>query len=101
VSQPALSLLKELADVWWSGGLPALSLSKGPRPPDGRDARPSIGPRTGAERGTCMFDSLEHEIENTEGGRPKTSEKLMRFAGIAVIAVLVFGGLCALIISLE
>jgi len=48
-----------------------------------------------------MFDSLEHEIENTEGGRPKTSEKLVRFAGIAVIATLVFGGLCLLIISLE
>ena len=48
-----------------------------------------------------MFDDLEHEIENTEGGPAKTSEKLMRFAGIAVVAALVFGGLCALIISLE
>jgi hypothetical protein len=48
-----------------------------------------------------MFDSLEHEIENTEGGRPKTSERLMRFAGIAVIAAVVFGGLCLLIVSLE
>jgi|GEM_PF-3564536 hypothetical protein len=48
-----------------------------------------------------MFDSLEHDIEATEGSRPKTSEKLMRFAGIAAIAVLVFGGLCALVISLE
>ena len=48
-----------------------------------------------------MFDDLEHEIENTEGGRPKTSEKVMRFAGITLFAALVFGGLCALIISLE
>jgi len=48
-----------------------------------------------------MFDSLEHEIENTQGGRPKTSERLMRFAGIAVIAAVVFGSLCALVISLE
>jgi len=47
-----------------------------------------------------MFDDLEHEIENTVGGR-KTSEKVMRFAGIAVVAFLVFGGLCALVISLE
>ena len=47
-----------------------------------------------------MFDDLEHEIENTEG-RPKTSEKVMRFAGIVVVATLVFGGLVALIISLE
>ena len=48
-----------------------------------------------------MFNDLEHEIENTEGGPQKMSDKVMRFAGIALVAMLVFGGLCALVISLE
>lgn len=48
-----------------------------------------------------MFSSLQEQIETTEGGRPKTTDTLVRFAGIAVLAVVVFGGLCALIMALE
>ena len=48
-----------------------------------------------------MFGSLQEQIECTDGGRPRTSDTLLRFAGIAIIAVLVFGGLCALILGLE
>ncbi|MGC2197069.1 MAG: hypothetical protein WA628_20500 [Terriglobales bacterium] len=48
-----------------------------------------------------MFHSLDEQIESTEGGRPKAMEQLVRFAGIAVLSVVVFGGLCLLIIALE
>jgi hypothetical protein len=48
-----------------------------------------------------VFSSLQEQIETSEGGRPKTTDTLVRFAGIAVLAVVVFGGLCALILALE
>jgi hypothetical protein len=48
-----------------------------------------------------MFGSLQEQIEISEGGRPKAMDKLARIAGIAVLAVVVFGGLCALILALE
>ena len=48
-----------------------------------------------------MFGNLQEQIEVSEGGRPKTMDTLVRLAGIAVLAVVVFGGLCALILALE
>lgn len=48
-----------------------------------------------------MFGSLQEQIESSEGGRPTTKHTLVRFAGIAVLAMVVFGGLCALILALE
>ena len=48
-----------------------------------------------------MFGSLQEQIESTEGARPKATDRLVRFAGMAVLAVVVFGGLCALILALE
>jgi len=48
-----------------------------------------------------MFHSLEEEIESTEGGHPKAIERVVRFVGIAVLSVVVFGGLYRLITSLE
>lgn len=48
-----------------------------------------------------MFGSLQEQIESTEGGRQKPMDTLVRYAGIAVLAVVVFGGLCALILALE
>jgi hypothetical protein len=48
-----------------------------------------------------MFGSLQEQIESTEGARPKPMDMLVRYAGIAVLAVVVFGGLCALILVLE
>jgi hypothetical protein len=48
-----------------------------------------------------MFGSLQEQIELSEGGRPKAMDKLARVAGIVVLVVVVFGGLCALILALE
>jgi len=49
-----------------------------------------------------MFDNLEDQIKITEGGQSrKTTEKVMRFAGIVILSATVFGGLCAIILALE
>ena len=49
-----------------------------------------------------MFDNLEDQIKITEGGQSrKTTEKVMRFAGIVILSAIVFGGLCAIILALE
>jgi hypothetical protein len=48
-----------------------------------------------------MFGSLQEQIESTEGGHPKPMDMLLRYAGIVVLAAVVFGGLCALILALE
>ena len=58
-----------------------------------------VSQRRGVKR---MFDNLEDQIEIAEGGqRPETTEKVMRFAGIAILSAIVFGGLCAIILALE
>jgi hypothetical protein len=49
----------------------------------------------------AMFSSLEEQIENTEGKRPRTLDSVVRYAGIVILSVIVFGGLCAVIIALE
>lgn len=48
-----------------------------------------------------MFDSLDEEIREPEGGRPTTREKLVRYASIAVLSLVVFGGLYFVIVALE
>jgi len=48
-----------------------------------------------------MFQSLDEEIEQAEGGRPKTSEQLVRLVGVAILSVVVFGGLYLAIVALE
>ena len=48
-----------------------------------------------------MFQTLDEEIETTEGGRPKTKECLVRFAVIAIVSVVLFGGLYFAIVSFE
>lgn len=48
-----------------------------------------------------MFHSLDEQIESTVGNRPKLSEQLARAAGILALAVVLFGGLCLLIVTLE
>jgi hypothetical protein len=40
-----------------------------------------------------MFQSLEEEIESSEGGHPKAIARLVRFVGIAVLSGIGFGGL--------
>ena len=48
-----------------------------------------------------MFPSLDEQIESTEGGRPKAIERLLRFAGVTVLSVVIFGGLYLVIVALE
>ena len=48
-----------------------------------------------------MFHSLDEQIESTVGGRSKGMEHLARLAGVVVLSVVVFGGLCLLIVALE
>lgn len=48
-----------------------------------------------------MFEPLDEQIETTEGGRPTLSARLVRFAGIAVILVVLFAGLYFAIVSFE
>jgi hypothetical protein len=47
-----------------------------------------------------MFHSLDEQIESTVG-RPKKGEHLARLVGVVVLSVVIFGGLCALIVALE
>ena len=48
-----------------------------------------------------MFQTLDEQIETTEGGRPTNRARLVRFAEIAIISVLLFGGLYLAIVSFE
>ena len=48
-----------------------------------------------------MFQTLDERIETTEGGRPTVSTRLVRFAGIAAILVVLFAGLYYAIVSFE
>ncbi len=40
-----------------------------------------------------MFDTLEKQIEETEGSKPSTSSILIKYLIILVATVVVFGGL--------
>jgi hypothetical protein len=48
-----------------------------------------------------MFDSLDEQIVTTEGTHPTIRQRLFRFLWIALVAVLVFGGLYLGIVSLD
>ena len=48
-----------------------------------------------------MFQTLDEQIERTEGGHPTTSAQLVRFTGIAILSVAVFGALYFLIVAFE
>jgi len=48
-----------------------------------------------------MFQALDEEIERTEGERPTTKGRLVRFAGIVVASVALFGILYFVIAALE
>jgi hypothetical protein len=47
-----------------------------------------------------MFQSLDEQIEGTEGGRLPASERLIRLVGIAISSVVRFGGLYFVIVAL-
>ena len=48
-----------------------------------------------------MFQTVDEQIETTEGGRPTVSARLVRFAGIAAILAVLFAGLYYAIVSFE
>ncbi len=48
-----------------------------------------------------MFQTLDDQIETTEGGHPSVRARLVRFAEIAVILVVFFAGLYYAIVSFE
>jgi len=49
----------------------------------------------------AMFETIDEQVETTEGGRPTISKRLARFAGIAVVLVVFFAGLYFAIVSFE
>jgi hypothetical protein len=48
-----------------------------------------------------MFQTLDEQIETTEGGRPSVRGRLVRFAGIGAILIVLFAGLYYAIVSFE
>jgi hypothetical protein len=54
-----------------------------------------------AMESVAMFQTVDEQIESTEGGRPTISARLVRFASIAVVLVLFFAGLYFAIVSFE
>jgi len=48
-----------------------------------------------------MFQTLDEQIERTEGGRSLVREHLVRFGSLAAISVILFGGLLFLVVALE
>jgi hypothetical protein len=48
-----------------------------------------------------MFQTIDEQIERTEGGRPTISARLVRFAGIVVVLVAFFAALYIAIVSFE
>ena len=48
-----------------------------------------------------MFNSLEEQIERTEGERSSASAQLVRLVWIVVLSVVAFGGLYLAIVALE
>lgn len=50
---------------------------------------------------SAMFQTIDEQIESTEGGRPTMSSRLARFTGIAVVLLVFFAGLYFAIVSFE
>lgn len=48
-----------------------------------------------------MFQTIDEQIETTEGGRPSVTGRLVRFAGIAAILIVLFAALYYAIVSFE
>ena len=48
-----------------------------------------------------MFETIDEQVEETEGGRPTARSRMLRFAGIAAILVAFAGGLYFAIASFE
>jgi hypothetical protein len=48
-----------------------------------------------------MFQTIDEQIERTEGGRPTMSARMVRFAGIAAVLGVFFAALYIAIVSFE
>jgi len=48
-----------------------------------------------------MFQTIDEQIETTEGGRRSVRARLARFAGIAAILIVLFAALYYAIVSFE
>jgi hypothetical protein len=48
-----------------------------------------------------MFNNLDEQIENTQSGPLTKIERLIRLAGVAILSVLLFGGLYLGVVLLE
>jgi hypothetical protein len=48
-----------------------------------------------------MFETLDKQIEVTEGASPATGKRFSHLAIIAIVAVAIFGGLLSLVFALE
>jgi len=48
-----------------------------------------------------MLPDLDVGIQKTEGDRPTPATKVVRFAGLAVLSAIAFGGLLLAILALE
>lgn len=48
-----------------------------------------------------MFQTLEEQIDRTDGDRPTTKKRMVRFTGIVIASMLLFGGLYFVIVALE
>jgi hypothetical protein len=48
-----------------------------------------------------MFQTLDEQIETTEGGRTTIRERMVRLAAIVIVAVGLFAGLYFAIVSFE
>lgn len=48
-----------------------------------------------------MFEELDEQVEKTEGKHSVAGEHMLRFAGLIATAILVFGGLFAIVLALE
>jgi hypothetical protein len=49
----------------------------------------------------AMFNNLDEQIENTQSDTPTKIERLIRFAGVALLSALLFGGLYLGVLLLE
>jgi hypothetical protein len=54
-----------------------------------------------ATESRAMFNSLDEQIERTEGERPSAGARLVRLAWIVVLSVVAFAGLYAAIVAFE
>jgi hypothetical protein len=48
-----------------------------------------------------MFDTLDQQVERTEGGRSEAREHFARFASLVAISIVAFAALFALVVAFE